>query len=269
MCTVTCVPLEIDRSDSPSLEARTDARRPVSFRLISNRDESRRRSPARPPEIRTFGGRKSIMPIDPVSDGTWIAVNDAGVAMTILNRNPRSPVDGKSWARGGESLQSRGDIIPSLLSRASAKSAGDAASLIRAADYPPFRLVISDERSILEFVSDGASVQSGTAAAAGTLMMFASSGLGDDLVDPPRRELFLNMFGGKEPEQLLETQQAFHQHVWPDRSHLSVCMSRDDAWTVSMTTIDVTAARVSLTYRPGQPNQPAHSVRLELPRRPI
>lgn len=209
------------------------------------------------------------MPIDPVSDGTWIAVNDAGVAITILNRNPRSAVDGISWARGGESLQSRGGIIPSLLSHASAMSAGDAASQIRAGDYPPFRLVIADERSILEFVSDGAAVQSGAAADAGTLMMFASSGLGDDLVDPPRRELFLSMFGEKEPRHLLETQQAFHEHVWPDRSHLSVCMSRDDAWTVSMTTIDVTSSSVSLTYRPGQPNQPAQSIRMDLPRRPI
>ena len=44
-------------------------------------------------------------------------------------------------------------------------------------------------------------------------------------------------------------------------------MSRPEAWTVSMTTIDVDADRVTLTYHPGQPNLPADIVTFELERK--
>src|SRR5262249_11399645 len=67
MCTVTVVPT------------------PGAVRLACNRDEQRTRPPALPPQVRRFGRRWAAFPVDPVGGGTWVAVNDTGLAMTVLN----------------------------------------------------------------------------------------------------------------------------------------------------------------------------------------
>ena len=82
--------------------------------------------------------------------------------------------------------------------------------------------------------------------------MFTSSGLGDHLVESPRRELFNEMLQNRSPSM----QDAFHRHQWADRPHLSVCMSRPDARTVSHTRIHVTPQRATMLYMPDAPNQP-------------
>ena len=91
MCTVTVV---------PGREA---------IRLACNRDELRSRAAALPPQVRQFGPRRALLPVDPTSGGTWVAANDAGLAMTLLNVNPGNGL-GTSAAR-----LSRGNIIPALL----------------------------------------------------------------------------------------------------------------------------------------------------------
>jgi hypothetical protein len=64
-------------------------------RLAFNRDEARSRSAATPPRWGCYGDREALLPIDPAGRGTWIAVNDAGLAMALLNVN-RNP-----WRRAG------------------------------------------------------------------------------------------------------------------------------------------------------------------------
>jgi hypothetical protein len=52
-----------------------------------------------------------------------------------------------------------------------------------------------------------------------------------------------------------ETQDRFHRHVWRDRPEISVMMSRGEARTVSVTTVEVVGAghatpgRVAMEYR--------------------
>src|SRR5262249_38704791 len=96
MCTVTLVPF---RAGGQS-----------GIRIACNRDESPGRLTARPPQVRRYGDRSAIMPVDPDSDGTWIAVNDAGLAMVLLNRNPAG-----ACVRPATLRPSRGEIIPGLL----------------------------------------------------------------------------------------------------------------------------------------------------------
>src|SRR5690348_7977222 len=78
VCTLTIIPLgKRVRSDRGAT--------PVSgIRLACNRDESRLRPPALPPELRQFGNRLAVLPIDPVSDGTWIAASDAGLVFVLM-----------------------------------------------------------------------------------------------------------------------------------------------------------------------------------------
>ena len=54
-----------------------------NHRLAFNRDEARSRAAATPPRRGYYGDREALLPIDPAGRGTWIAVNDAGLAMAL------------------------------------------------------------------------------------------------------------------------------------------------------------------------------------------
>jgi hypothetical protein len=206
------------------------------FRLACSRDELLARPIALPPAIRQFGERRAVMPIDPKSDGTWVAVNDAGLAVALLNVN----------RLGGEKLvrrESRGRIVPSLLHCNRVNDAIQAAGRLQPARYPPFRLVIIDGRQWGEVLSDGQRIDVVTRPFDGTPLVFTSSSLGDDLVHLPRRRLFERMV-----RRTPHRQDEFHLHAWPDRPHLSVNMSRRDARTVSRTVIEVTADAATMGY---------------------
>jgi hypothetical protein len=207
------------------------------FRLACNRDELLTRPVARPPEIRLLGDRRAVTPIDPTSDGTWVGVNDAGVALALLNVNRR---DGLTF---GE-RSSRGRIIPSLLHGDNADHVFNAAAQIDPQRYPPFRLVIIVGLRWGEILSDGRQLDVQAHPFDATPLVFTSSSLGDDLVEQPRRELFSRTV--RPPTS--DGQDAFHLHAWPDRPHLSVNMSRPDARTVSRTVIEVTDDAATMRY---------------------
>lgn len=253
MCTVTIVPL-----------SRPDAFE-RGFRLVANRDELRIRPAALPPVIRVFGTRTAILPIDPVSDGTWIAVNEAGLAMTLLNVNPASRAD--FIAPMEKPLWSRGRIIPGLLKLGSLEETAAAIQAISVKDFAPFRLIVADGHRAMEFLSDGDQIRTGITTTMQRPLFFTSSGLGDHLVDAPRRALFNETFSDNVPgDKWLTLQDAFHSHSWPDQLHLSVCMQRSEAWTVSMSVIEVTSEQVQLAYRPGLPDRPSATFTERLPR---
>lgn len=242
MCTVTIIPTG------------------GGLRMACNRDESRTRAAARLPEVRTFGPRRAIMPVDPVSDGTWIAVNDAGLALTLLNAYPRPARE--LWAAAEALLLSRGLIIPSLLHLDSVAAAVDAVRHLDARQYPPFRLVLMDRGEVADVGCDGRALTVSRIEAPDAPLLYTSSGLGDQLVDAPRRELFIEMLAGAKDSAA--RQDAFHRHRWPDRPHLSVCMSRPEARTVSLTIVELRPAAVRLVYYPEAPDRPVEPVEAEL-----
>lgn len=230
MCTVTIIP----RLDPQSARA--------GFRLGCNRDELRTRPPATHPRTHRIGQRDVLMPVDPQSCGTWIAVNDAGLVATLLNVNARDYRDADH-----DAPRSRGLVVPALMHAADSGAALDALKQLRPADYSPFRLVIADNEHTAEVVGDGESFDVRRHALSDAPLMWTSSGLGDHLVEQPRRELFEKWFGD-DPSKWAELQDAFHRHFWPDRPHLSVCMNRPDARTVSYSVVETDADRVRLRY---------------------
>ncbi len=208
MCTMTILPLGTDR-----------------VRVAFNRDENRCRPAARPPVRRRFGRREAILPIDPVSDGTWIGANDAGLILALLNGNPPRPV-------GAKAVRSRGQIVPALLGCDSPADALDRFERsLRPTDFAPFRLVVVGRGVIADLRWDGRQSMVSSRLLGGSPVLFTSSGLGDHLVEKPRRELFELVFEtALDPDA---AQDAFHAHRWPGREHLSVNMERVDARTVS------------------------------------
>jgi len=246
MCTVTVL-----RAPEPNSDL---------IRLVENRDESPLRPPALPPEVFRCGTRAAIWPVDPTSGGTWIGVNDAGLCGTLLNYYPQP------HQRGGPApKRSRGTILPALLHGHDWDAVQAAIADLEPTDFAPFRLVFACRHSVAEYRCDGHTLDF-----AGTLpldepRLFTSSGLGDEVVEAPRRALFDEFF--RDRTDLVATQDRFHRHQWPDRPEISVCMRRPTAQTVSLTRIEITSQEVRLTYHAAPPDVPAAATTLRLPRR--
>lgn len=240
MCTVTVVPTR------------------GAVRLACNRDELHSRPAAHPPCVQAFGRRQAVLPVDPVSGGTWVAVNDAGLAMTVLNVNSRVGREEKPAA-----LRSRGTIIPDLLPCEALVSVLSKAVALDSTLFAPFRLVLVDREELAELCSDGQHVRLVCRMAVAEPACFTSSGLGDHRVEGPRRRLFAEVC--RRPGDLAVRQVAFHRHHWPDRPHLSVCMRRKDARTVSHTVVTLGPNDVTLTYSPDTPDRPAPATFVRLP----
>jgi hypothetical protein len=223
MCTVTIVP------------------HAGGVRLVCNRDERLARLPALPPQVQRVGGRVAAFPVDPVGGGTWIGVNDARVIVTLLNRTVA--------ARGTGSARrprSRGEIVRSLLADATVAAVMARAAVVDAWEYEPFELVVTDGTEVGIVSSDGVGLRLALSPLESP-QLFTSSGLGDALVEAPRRALFERMVV-RAPGSALEGQRRFHRHRWRRRPHVSVCMSRIDAATVSRTCVDVTPRGWRLIY---------------------
>lgn len=245
MCTLTVVPLPDHR-----------------LRLAFNRDERPTRPPALPPVVRTFGRRRAVLPTDPASGGTWLGVNDAGLALAVLNVNPP-----QGWDR--PSPRSRGHLIPTLLGHDTPADA--LAELERAFDYThfaPFRLVLVGQGVVAKVRWDGREPMVTTRLLGGGPLLFTSSGLGDHLVEGVRRDLFDDLFDVPSDGWEL-AQDEYHRHRWRGREHLSVNMERPAARTVSFAVVDLEDSAATVTYHPAAPHQPGEPTVVRLPLTPV
>lgn len=240
MCTVTVVPIG------------------EGFRIACNRDESNDRPVAIPPQVRRFGRRWAILPIDPVSDGTWIAVNDAGLAMALLNRNPPLEMHGRRTPP-----LSRGTIIPELLHCDDICQARRRACIYAAKSVASFRLILVSNDQLVDVSVVHERLHVIERPRPDSPLLFTSSGLGDELVEGPRRQLFQEWF--RPENDWVRQQDRFHRHSWPGQQHLSVCMRREEARTVSCTVIERRADSATLTYLPQAPDTPGPCVSLSVP----
>jgi hypothetical protein len=224
MCTVTGIALGLP-----------DA----GLRVGCSRDEQRTRGLARPPEIRHEGSMTFMMPTDADRGGTWIGVNARGVLAVLLNRNaglaPAKRVPGPS----------RGEVVPKLLSAATLADAHEEFRRIDHAAFAPFRVLLCDGREAVELIGGRGSPLRDNGIALGMPFVLSSSGLGDDHVQAPRRDLFDAMVAAK-PSPLV--QDLFHRHRWPQRPEISVNMERPDARTVSITTVEIRLRSARMRY---------------------
>ncbi|MFK7882779.1 MAG: NRDE family protein [Phycisphaerales bacterium] len=214
MCTVTVI--------------RTDD----GCRVMHARDEQRSRQDGLPAVWRGLGsGRRAIWPTDADAGGTWVAARDDGVVLALLNRN--IPANGRP-----PGTRSRGAIIPALIDLESPQTMLKHLAGMDLEGVSPFRLIAIDALGSGTVVTfDG--LELSEPSPSGPPSCLASSGLGDEHVQV-RLPLFEQMMGqSATPEQ----QAAYHKHRWDDRPEVSVLMSRRDARTVSITTIDVVAGQ--------------------------
>ncbi|MDX9910223.1 MAG: NRDE family protein [Phycisphaerales bacterium] len=214
----------------------------LGFRLVTSRDESRGRAPGLAPAWREHGGvphARVLMPVDPKAGGTWVGAAEHGLALALLNCNPEHPPE----LPAAERRLSRGTIIPGLIACADATLVIAGVDGLELERLPPFRLVAVDRPEADGPARVGVARWDGrslTRVWLGAPACLASSGLGDHVVDV-RLPLFEEMVGARagDDAEVRAAQDAFHHHAWPERRHVSVLMSRPEARTVSITSIDV------------------------------
>jgi hypothetical protein len=203
------------------------------YRVVHARDEQRDRSEAIPPSTRTLGSGLVVeCPTDPDAGGTWIATTKDGVCTGVLNVN--IPDNGRA-----DPTKSRGEIplaiidAPDLESRLKILEGMD---LTAYAPHTAFAVEITgDGVRVLLTRWDGLELR--VLRDPGeffTPVVIASSGLGDEIVQD-RLPLFEEMV---RHEPTPANQDEYHRHRWDDRPEESVLMSREDARTVSITTVE-------------------------------
>jgi uncharacterized protein with NRDE domain len=211
------------------------------FRLACNRDEQRTRPLALPPRVSAVGAVRAVCPTDPQSGGTWIAVNDAGLALTLLNRTDRSA----AVAPEPTPARSRGEIIPHLAAATGLTEVYGALRRLSPSLYDGFQLVAVHAREYLVGISDRSVIRF-TSGQLDRPLMFTSSALGDRDADRVRRPVFESLVcRSRDP---LEGQRHFHDHRWPGCPAFSIRMRRADARTVSRSTVTVDTSGAWLAY---------------------
>lgn len=203
--------------------------------LYFNRDERRARSKARAPEVFTENGVNYIAPTDSARGGTWIAANEFGCAVCLLNDYSvdLSAVDTFIF-------ESRGALVRQV---AILTSVGEVENLLERGviTYPPFTLLFWDGIKMCRWHWDLEKLTKEEASAPPQ----TSSSWETERVEAGRTALYHSWV--RDEDRSLES---YHKHVIPGDSESSVCMARELTQTVSLTSIRITPSKVQMRYTP-------------------
>ncbi len=234
------------------------------YQVWFNRDELRRRGAEIPPaEARTPSGVRYLAPTDSDAGGTWIAVNEFGITVALLNGYvvSKGPDRSKYTSRGAlvrslADLQGISDIWARLTPASLAEFRPAVLCLLCPGERP---MVARWDGRDLEFDVRG-----------DRQLPLTSSSYEQDEVQRYRRELYrktVSKAAGGGPA-LAEDLMAFHAFVGPDGpTPMTPSMAREDAATRSHCAIDVRPGVIQLTYVPGPPHitAPGPTVSLRCP----
>lgn len=226
--------------------------------LFFNRDERRTRERAQPPACFERDGLAYLAPRDGDAGGTWLAVNETGLCVALLNYYdaPAAPVAPSA------SFTSRGLLVASLATMTRLVELERGFAALEMHRYRPFTLLALTPREAALFEWTGSSLRR---LPEPTPRLLSSSGHDAPTSYRRRREVLATV----EPNSPPALRQ-FHRSHQPERGAFSPCMHRADASTVSFSVVRVGRQRVSIEYADGPPcvTKPARAVELER-RRPV
>ena len=210
-----------------------------SYELFFNRDEQRERLPGNPPEILDVEGMRCVAPRDGNEGGTWLGVNEAGIAIGLLN----------AWEEReapSEPAKSRGQLVLGLLACATGAEVRERLDEADLSLFRGFRMAIFElDEDPWVTAWDGRRLSPEKA-----LQPLCSSGLGAREAHAARARVLTDLAAGAGgvTRNVLE---ALHSSHEPERGAFSPCMHRDDARTVSVSHVMVAPDRVRFRYAPG------------------
>jgi len=212
------------------------------YELFFNRDERKSRSRAELPTSQISNGVQYISPTDSDAGGTWIASNQYGVTVCLLNHYQFEQIETyKKWT-------SRGEMVRSFATVATIDAADEKFNLLDLDDYRAFRMFIIDRQGNNRLcVWDGHTSR----IEQNVTTPKSSSSVDARRVKALRKGLFadLKLADSKNTSDYIN----YHASHSPSRSKESVCMHRDDANTVSFSHVSVSSQGVSFRYADGSP----------------
>jgi hypothetical protein len=214
------------------------------FYLAMNRDELLTRVAGLPPCVFGKDGNRAIYPREP-SGGTWIAVNERGLCLTITN-----------WHRvecvPPGSLISRGEVVKALASSGSLSEVEKSLQDLPLSHMRPFRLfaIANHEHSVMEYCWDVRRLQHHRRS--WTRHHWFSSGYDEPTAERARARVCEQAWrkSGAGSVQWLRELHAMHL---PEAGPFSICMHQAVAETVSYTEVVLTHEQIKMRYQPGAP----------------
>lgn len=224
------------------------------FAVFFNRDERRTRAPGLPPQRHNRNGTRFLAPVDPEGGGSWAAVNQHRLALCILNQydEQRGPIAGQV---------SRGQLLLNLAHLSSQAEVWREVRETLLSQYAPFRLAVFEPGLPALILSWGGRGLSDRVEGLSGLLATSSS-LVQAQAETSRGRLFAEALAGGMADE--ETFDRLHRSHLPTKGALSICMHREDAATVSLTTIVVERAGVRLGYVAGSPCEGGEGVTIGL-----
>ncbi len=232
---------------------------PNGYSLVFNRDELKTRQRALPPTLHTSEtGVSFLSPTDTDAGGSWLAVNQFGITICLLN-NYQAP---EPLPRH---THSRGEIVRTLATCSSLVELRMQLTSMSLSSYRGFDLVVFDG-GITQFCWDTRELQERE-----PVQPLTSSSFKGGQVCEARSKYYASLG----PITRIEQLEAFHASHIDDKLQpiegvptqaLSVCVHRSDAETVSQCQVVVRPDRVSIGYRDGSPCTAPLGAWLELQR---
>ncbi|MBF4256348.1 hypothetical protein EAY27_06830 [Vibrio anguillarum] len=217
------------------------------YHLFFNRDEQKNRPLALPPKQYTQAGVEVLMPIDPAGGGSWISLNECGLALCLLNNYQGKIPQGVD----AERLVSRGQLLKHLSSQVSVEKVIQAFTQLNLQQFAPFTLLAFDpnltdvQGNVMALAWNGEQSQ-----IAVTQSPLFSSSVDLEQVQHYRSQLYQALIA---KENSVQQRLKFHAHHHVAHPHWAPCMHRQDAHTVSFTYLRVTQQQQYMTYISGSP----------------
>ncbi|HKJ85878.1 MAG TPA: NRDE family protein [Spirochaetia bacterium] len=218
------------------------------YELFMNRDELYSRGPGLPPSLHSHEGIRYLAPIDSDGGGTWIAANEFGLTVCLLNHYPPAPPSPPAPPRPAGGYRSRGQLVAELASKASPDSVVAAVRGGGLDAYRPFSLfTIATGRApvLLRWNGHGELEQIDP-----PTPPVASSSFDSEAVVASRTRTYAALVGDNPSPVNLAAYHASHE---PGKGPYSVCVHREDGGSRSLTRVVVAGPEVRLSYQAGPP----------------
>ncbi len=219
--------------------------REQGYVVAMNRDELLSRGIAAAPQVFRTGETLAIYPHE-AQGGTWLASNEYGVTLAVLNWNDAAK------KASSEKQKSRGLVIPDVIG---ASNATEAAAILAA--HPlrgtfPFCLIgiFAREHEVREWRWDGQ--RPAQTRHSWSLRHWFSSGRSDEAATMQRGATFAAACHDTDAGSVEWLRRLHRSHV-PEPGPFSICVHRDDAATVSYSEVVCGPLELSFSYQPGHP----------------